>query len=134
MPFVKEGEDIIVNNTKYFSIVINYYKKEKIYYFDSRENRNIWLEKFRDATGQKNIENEYKLYKKILGKRAFSYVIYGINIKTKKNVAIKIINKKNLDSKKLDLVMDEIYIMKICKHPNIIKLYDIYETNNHIYI
>ena len=29
--FVKEGEDVIINEVKYFSIVINYYKKEKIY-------------------------------------------------------------------------------------------------------
>ena len=30
--------------------------------------------------------------------------------------------------------MNELYIMKICKYPKIIKLYDIYEMNNNIYI
>ena len=30
--------------------------------------------------------------------------------------------------------MNELYIMKICKYPYIIKLYDIYESNNNIYV
>ena len=132
--FVKEGEDVIINEVKYFSIVINYYKKEKIYYFDNKENRNIWLNKLRDATGQENIKNKYKISKKVLGEGEFCSVKYGINIETKQNIAIKIINKKNLDSNKLESLMNELYIMKICKYPYIIKLYDIYETNNHIYI
>ena len=34
----------------------------------------------------------------------------------------------------LELVMNELYIMKICQCPYIIKLYDIYETNSKIYI
>ena len=132
--FVKEGEDVSINKVKYFSIVINYYKKEKIYYFDTEENRNIWLEKFREATGQKNIKNKYKIYKENIGEGAFSSVKYGINIKTNQNVAIKIINKKKLENNDLESVMNELYILKICKYSYIIKLYDIYETNNHIYI
>ena len=132
--FVKKGEDVVINEIKYFSIIINYYKKEKIYYFDNIENRNIWLEKLRDAIGQKNIENKYNISKKILGEGTFSSVISGTNIKTNQNVAIKIINKKSMDTNELELVMNELYIMKICRHPYIIKLFDIYETNNKIYI
>ena len=132
--FVKEGEDVIINEIKYFSIVINYYKKEKIYYFDSKENRNTWLEKFHDAIGQKNIEKKYNISNKIIGKGTFSTVVNGTNIETNQNVAIKIINKKNMEIEELESVMDELYIMKICKFPYIIKLYDIYETNNFIYI
>ena len=132
--FIKEGKDIVINEVKYYSIVINYYKKEKIYYFDTIENRNIWLEKFRDVIRQKNIINKYEISKKILGKGTFSTVVYGKNKKTKQNVAIKIINKKNLDDEQIQSVTNELYIMKICKYPYIIKLYDIYETNNKIYI
>ena len=132
--YVKEGEEIIINEVKYFSLIISYFKKDKIYYFDNKENRNIWLEKFREAIGQKNIKNKYKISKKIIGEGAFCSVKYGTNILTNQNVAIKIINKKNLDNNELESVMNELYIMKICKFPYIIKLYDIYETNNHIYI
>ena len=132
--FVKEGESIVLNKIKYFSIIINYYKTEKIYYFDTIENRNIWLEKLRNAIGQKDIENKYEISQKIIGKGSTCTVIHGINKKNKENVAIKIINKKNLDYKKLELVMNELYILKICQNPYIIKLYDIFENNNNIYI
>ena len=132
--FVQEGEEVIINDVIYFSIVINYYKKEKIYYFDTEESRNIWLEKFREATGQKNIKNKYKISKQNIGEGSFSSVKYGTNIKTKESVAVKIISKKNMDKNDLESVMNEIYAMKICKFFYIIKLYDIYETNNHIYI
>ena len=132
--FVKEGEDIVINGIKYFSILINYYKIEKIYYFDSKENRNIWLEKFKNVIGQKDIKNEYKISEKLLDKGSTCTVIYGTNIKTNKNVAIKIIDKKNLSYNKLELIMNELYILKICQYPNIIKLYDIYENDVNIYI
>ena len=132
--YVKEGEDVIINDVKYFSIIINYYKKEKIYYFDTKENRNIWLEKFDAIIGLKNILKKYEISKTILGKGAFCFVIGGKNLKTKENVAIKIINKKNMDNNDLELVMNELYIMKICKYDHIIKLYDVYETSNFIYV
>ena len=132
--FVKEGEDVIIKDVRYFSIVINYYKKEKSYYFDTEKNRNIWLEKFRRVIGQKDIKENYEISKKTLGKGSSCSVIYGTNIKTKQNVSIKIINKTNLYYKKLELVMNELYILKICQHPHIIKLYDFFENSTNIYI
>ena len=132
--YVREGEDVIINEVKYFSLVINYHKKEKNYYFDNKENRNIWLEKFREVIGQKNIENKYIISKKILGEGTFSSVMRGINIETNQNVAIKIINKKNMDNDELESVMNELYIMKICKYPYIIKLYDIFESSKYIFM
>ena len=49
-------------------------------------------------------------------------------------VAIKIMAKKNMDKSDLELAKVEIDILKIGQHPNIIKLYDIYENENYIYI
>ena len=42
--------------------------------------------------------------------------------------------KKNMDKSDLELAKTEIDILKISQHPNIIKLYDIYENENYIYI
>lgn len=52
------------------------------------------------------------------------------NIKT----AIKIINKKDMKSIDKELVQTEIEILKICQHPNIIRLYDIFDNLDYIYI
>ena len=39
-----------------------------------------------------------------------------------------------MDTNDLELVRAEIEILKICQHPNIIKLYDIFETPEYFYI
>ena len=43
-------------------------------------------------------------------------------------------NKKKMDSSDIELMRTEIEILKICQHPNIIRLYDIFENIDYIYI
>ncbi|KAG8333396.1 Serine/threonine-protein kinase sik2 [Homalodisca vitripennis] len=50
------------------------------------------------------------------------------------NVAIKIIDKSQLDAVNLEKVYREVDIMKQLDHPHIIKLYQVMETKNMIYI
>ena len=68
----------------------------------------------------------------VLGKGSFGKVIKSMDLKLNKEVAIKIINKYN--NEKYDLFKEEINILKTINHPNIVKLYDYYETNKNIYI
>ena len=42
--------------------------------------------------------------------------------------------KSSMDSSDLELVRTEIEILKICQHPYIIKLYDMFENIYYIYI
>ena len=58
-------------------------------------------------------------------------------------VAVKIINKKKMKSKNmiskvhnfwLNQVKREIKILKFINHPNIIKLYEVLDTNNDIFV
>lgn len=58
----------------------------------------------------------------------------GIHKETGKKVAIKIINKMNMSMEDLELLKTEIEILKIGQHPNIIRLYDVFEKINFIYI
>ena len=53
---------------------------------------------------------------------------------TGRKVAIKIINKTNMSLEDQGLVKSEIEILKICQHPNIIKLYDVFENIENIFI
>jgi serine/threonine protein kinase len=53
---------------------------------------------------------------------------------TRKKVAIKIINKQNILPRDYELLKSEIEILKVCQHPNIIKMYDVIENTNYIYI
>ena len=130
--FIKRGEDLEFEGKKYYSIVI-LYKNEKSYYFDNEKDFNIWFEKLNLAIQNKSLFDKYEVKQKI-GKGKFGLVKCGINKETKKPVAIKIMAKKNMDKSDLELAKVEIDILKIGQHPNIIKLYDIYENENYIYI
>ena len=130
--FIKRGEDFEFEGKKYFSIVI-LYQNEKAYYFDNENDFNIWFEKLNLAIQNKSLFDKYEVKQKI-GKGKFGLVKCGINKETKKPVAIKIMAKKNMDKSDLELAKVEIDILKIGQHPNIIKLYDIYENENYIYI
>ena len=79
--FVKESEDEVINDKKYYSIASTYKEKRKLYYFDNIENRNIWLGKFKLVTEKKNIYDNYEL-SRIIGKGKYGIVRYGNNIKT----------------------------------------------------
>ena len=130
--FIKRGEDFEFEGKKYFSIVI-LYQNEKSYFFDNEQDFNNWFEKLNLAIQNKSLFDKYEVKQKI-GKGKFGLVKYGINKETKKPVAIKIMAKKNMDKSDLELAKVEIDILKIGQHPNIIKLYDIYENENYIYI
>jgi serine/threonine protein kinase len=64
---------------------------------------------------------------------------YGIikevkNIFTDESCCLKIINKQKMNSKESQELKTEVEIMKICQHPNIVKLYDIYENHDNKFI
>ncbi len=42
--------------------------------------------------------------------------------------------KSQMNAQDLELVKREIEILKICQHPNIIRLLDIFENQDYIYI
>ena len=130
--FIKRGEDLEFEGKKYMSITI-LYKNEKSYYFDNEEDFKIWFDKLNQAVQNKSLFDKYEVKQKI-GKGKFGLVKAGINKETKKSVAIKIMAKKNMDKSDMELAKVEIDILKISQHPNIIKLYDVFENENYIYI
>ena len=130
--FIKKGEDLEFEGKKYMSITI-LYKNEKSYYFDNEEDFKKWFDILNQAIQNKSLFDKYEVKQKI-GKGKFGLVKAGINKETKKPVAIKIMAKKNMDKSDMELAKVEIDILKISQHPNIIKLYDVYENENYIYI
>jgi len=54
--------------------------------------------------------------------------------KTGRKVAVKIMSKKEMSVQDLELMQTEIEILKVCQHPNIIRLYDVFENVDFIYI
>uniref|UniRef100_A0A8C7A667 non-specific serine/threonine protein kinase n=1 Tax=Neovison vison TaxID=452646 RepID=A0A8C7A667_NEOVI len=69
-----------------------------------------------------------------LGKGNFAVVKLGRHRITKTEVAIKIIDKSQLDAVNLEKIYREVQIMKMLDHPHIIKLYQVMETKNMLYL
>lgn len=69
-----------------------------------------------------------------IGKGNFAVVKLARHRITKNEVAIKIIDKSQLDTGNLKKVYREVDIMKRLDHPHIVKLYQVMETKNMIYI
>ncbi len=49
-------------------------------------------------------------------------------------VAIKILNKKKMKIKSYDMVRNEIEALKLCQHPNIVRLFDVLENVDYIFL
>eukprot|EP01125_Pyxidicula_operculata_P003308 TRINITY_DN138_c0_g1_i1.p1 TRINITY_DN138_c0_g1~~TRINITY_DN138_c0_g1_i1.p1 ORF type:complete len:399 (-),score=75.67 TRINITY_DN138_c0_g1_i1:79-1275(-) len=70
-----------------------------------------------------------------LGKGGLATVKIGVDFSSGKKVAVKIIDKEKLQNPREQVsMMREITIMKLLKHPNILKLYDVYDTPDKMYL
>ncbi|XP_020805862.1 MAP/microtubule affinity-regulating kinase 3 isoform X17 [Drosophila serrata] len=76
---------------------------------------------------------KYKLIKTI-GKGNFAKVKLAKHLPTGKEVAIKIIDKTQLNSGSLQKLFREVRIMKMLDHPNIVKLFQVIETEKTLYL
>ncbi|XP_072407303.1 serine/threonine-protein kinase MARK2 isoform X2 [Chiloscyllium punctatum] len=75
----------------------------------------------------------YRLLKTI-GKGNFAKVKLARHVLTGKEVAVKIIDKTQLNSSSLQKLFREVRIMKILNHPNIVKLFEVIETEKTLYL
>ncbi|KAL7012966.1 hypothetical protein ACKWTF_015120 [Chironomus riparius] len=76
---------------------------------------------------------KYRLLKTI-GKGNFAKVKLAKHVPTGKEVAIKIIDKTQLNPTSLQKLFREVRIMKMLDHPNIVKLFQVIQTDKTLYL
>lgn len=76
---------------------------------------------------------EYELLEEA-GEGGFSKVYKGVHRPSKRIVAIKVIDKRNLSSKQLYSVLNEIKLLEEMDHPNIISLRQLFDKNNFCFL
>ncbi|CAB3372690.1 Hypothetical predicted protein [Cloeon dipterum] len=76
----------------------------------------------------------YYELEKTIGKGNFAVVKLATHVVTNTKVAIKIIDKTKLDEENLKKIFREIQIMSKLRHPHIIRLYQVMETEKMIYL
>jgi serine/threonine protein kinase len=90
---------------------------------------------FEKHHGNSQLPTNISFYRvgKLLGKGAFGRVNLGMHKLTGKYVAIKSLNKKYVaDSSTHEKVMKEVSILKKLRHPNVMRNYETFESDNHI--
>ncbi|KAK6181214.1 hypothetical protein SNE40_009117 [Patella caerulea] len=96
------------------------------------DNGNPRITTTRGRTDEPHI-GKYRLVKTI-GKGNFAKVKLAKHVPTGREVAIKIIDKTQLNPSSLQKLFREVRIMKMLDHPNIVKLFEVIETEKTLYL
>ena len=125
---------MMINGTEYyFFLLINIKNEFHYYYTPSIQIYKNWIHNLKILLKYKDIYQQY-LFNHIVGKGKNCIVFNAYDIINKRNVAIKKIEKSPLTLEDLSLIQTEIDTLKVCQHPYVVKLYEIIETYNEVYI
>ena len=106
-----------------------------VYHFtaDSEETRDKWVEEIMTSKKYRWFDDFYEAGE-VIGTGGQAKVLYGVSRGSRQPVAVKIVSKEGLDSKNELRIRREISILKSTSHPNLLHLYDVFETTERIYI
>ena len=131
--FIKESYPREIDGKYYYCFILIFKKKEKEFYIEKEEDYKSWLHSFKKILHSEDINDLYDIQNKI-GEGRFAHVFRGVHKQSQRIVAVKILEKENLSSQEMDMIQNEIEILKICQHPHILKLYDVIENDEKLYI
>lgn len=100
---------------------------------DSQRERDTWIRRLQAETHYRSFEDHYEMLE-TLGQGSFSQVFKAVNRLNGQPTAVKVIRKEPLDVKSEIRLRKEIEILRYAKHPNLVQLYDIFETQACLYI
>ena len=131
--FFKENTAERINDKIYYCFSIVFPKKERKYYVGNSEIYDNFIKALKKSFGYLNFFDYYEMLDN-LGEGIFGSVKLGVEKKTNQRVAIKIIKKNKTKEKDIELVRNEIDIMKLCYHPYVVHLLDHFENGEYIFI
>ena len=106
---------------------------KKVLYTKTKDDCEMWVNAIKAASNVHNIEDFYDIGSEI-GTGRFSSVRMGTHKATGKKYAIKILDKTDMDAKEKESLRDEIAILKLVRHPNVIQLKNHFETRKYTFI
>lgn len=131
--YVQYDGERVLDSRKYYVFSILLPNLTKVLLTDTKEECDEWINKIRIVTGYEDLKEIYEM-KETLGEGRYGKVKKCIQKTTKREAAVKIVSKKLMKPDQLQQLNTEIEILKLCQHPNIIKLYDIFENQDYMYI
>ncbi|POM74356.1 CAMK/CAMK1 protein Kinase [Phytophthora palmivora] len=129
--------EIVEKGVRYYGIDIvpepGSAREKRTVFTRSLEAQKRWVTALRQATDKISIKEEYDVGAQ-LGRGRFSKVCEATHKHTGVKSAVKIIDKSKLQPTEKELLRTEIAILKLVRHPNIIRLFDVYEDRQYIFI
>jgi Protein kinase domain len=107
--------------------------KSRVLYFAMQSEKDRWLRALYHCTRYTDI-NDYYRFDVALGKGQFGQVKLAIHHKTGFMTAVKVIKKRDMKPLEVFQQRKETEVLKMCQHPNIVKLVDLFETIDSYYI
>ena len=101
--------------------------KSRVYYLLTQEDKERWMRAIKKVIGYSSLHDYYEI-KDTVGKGKFGLVKGAVHKKTNKKVAVKVMSKAEMTTSDVELQMREIEILKMCQHPYIIRLLDVFEN------
>ena len=115
--------------TKYYGIQLVTGSKQRVYYMNSKDDRDAWARAFEEALGYQDVFEVYRAKEK-LGQGHFGSVHRAVHKTTGRPVAIKTLHKDRMSPEQLEMQRAEIETLKVCQHPHICQLIDIFENSD----
>ena len=131
--YIKPNGDKLMNGVKLYCFQIIFPTKHRNFYVTSKQIAEDFIINIKKGMGYLNFFDYYEMLDDI-GEGKFGLVKLGIHKNTNEKVAIKIIQKSSMKDNDAELVKTEIDIMKLCHHPNIVRLLDHFENAEYIFI
>jgi serine/threonine protein kinase len=107
--------------------------KSRLVFLKSHAQQSQWLTYLRSKSLHSELQDHY-LMSDFLGQGQFGEVRRGVHIPSDTPVAIKIIQKPGMKVMQMYQQLREIDILKVCQHPNIIQLRDLFENGTSYFI
>ena len=123
-----------INKCIYYPIKV-IYKNDlmSVIFFEDKETQMEFGNNLKININNINFEDKYEIGD-VIGEGHFATVKKCVNKKSKKEYAVKIIDKQKLEKKDIGFIMHEKNYMKIIKHPNIVSLIEDFENEKYIYL
>ena len=87
----------------------------------------------KEAEKDKKLRDTYRIGK-VLGKGSFGEVRMIVHRETCAQRAVKVLKKGTMDRDEKRMLHNEIKILKGLDHPNIIKMFEVFEDDKRVYI
>jgi len=130
--FIKEKSEEKIADVVYYPFSIIFVNKTRTYYLKEKSLAIEWIKTLRKLSKYRNFFDLYNILDD-LGSTAYGKIMICENKETKEKAALKII-KSNLQPSELNLVRNEINILRMCKHPHIVQFLDYFENSEYMFI